>query len=153
MANSYTQLHIQFIFAVKFRNGLLHSSWRDELFKYITGIVQNHDHKMLCVNGVEDHIHILVGMKPKQSVSDLVQDVKSSSSKWINERGFTAGRFAWQDGYGAFSYSKSDLEKLIKYIKNQEEHHHKKSFKEEYLEFLEKFEIEYNEKYIFQEPV
>lgn len=125
MANSYSQIHLQFVFAVKHREGLIHSSWKEELYKYITGIVQDkkYNHKLLAINGVADHIHLLVGFRPGQSISDFMQDVKGSSSKWINSRNFLRGRFEWQSGYGAFSYSKSDIKKLIQYIRNQEEHH------------------------------
>jgi REP element-mobilizing transposase RayT len=151
MANTYTQIHLQFVFAVKYRAAIIHKSWRDLLFQYITGIIQNYNHKVICINGVEDHIHILIGMRPTQSISDLLQDIKGGSSKWINEKGFVSGRFEWQEGYGAFSYSKSQLQNVINYIENQEEHHKKKTFKEEYIEFLNAFEIEYNEKYIFKE--
>ena len=152
MANTYTQIYIQFVFAVKHRNGLIHSSWKNELYKYITGIVQNNKHKMICINGVADHIHILISVKPTQSLSDLMQDVKGSSSKWINEMKFVKGKFEWQEGFGAFSYAKSELKNVIAYIENQEEHHRQKTFRNEYLEFLAKFEIEYDEKYIFKEP-
>ncbi len=151
MANTYTQIHIQFVFAVRFRNSTIQNTWKDELYKYITGIVQNHQHKMLSVNGVSDHIHILIGMRPTQSISDLMQDVKGSSSKWVNEKKFTRTRFEWQEGYGAFSYGKSQIKDVIAYIENQEKHHKKTTFKEEYLEFLEKFEIDFDERYIFKE--
>jgi putative transposase len=153
MANTYTQIHLQFVFAVKFRAAVIDKSWKDELYKYITGIVQNNKHKMLCINGVADHIHIFIGMKPTQSISDLLQDIKGSSSKWINEKGFIKGKFEWQEGYGAFSYSMSHIQNVIRYIENQEEHHRKKSFLEEYIDFLEEFEIEYNERFIFHEPI
>ncbi len=151
MANTYTQIHIQFVFAVRFRNSTIQNSWKDELYKYITGIVQNHNHKMLSINGVTDHLHILIGMRPTQSISDLMQDVKGSSSKWINEKRFSRTRFEWQDGYGAFSYGKSQIKDVIAYIENQEKHHKKTTFKEEYLEFLKKFEIDFDERYIFKE--
>lgn len=153
MANTYTQIHIHFVFAVKYRDGLIHSSWRDELFKYITGIVQNNKHKMICINGMTDHVHILIGVRPTQSISDLMQDIKGSSSKWINEKKFVMGKFEWQEGYGAFSYGKSQIKDVIKYIENQELHHQKKTFKEEYIDFLQKFEIDYDEKYIFKELI
>lgn len=153
MANTYTQIHIQFIFAVKYRDTAIHSSWKDELYKYITGIVQNNNHKMLCINGVSDHIHMLIGMRPTQSISDLLQDIKGNSSKWINEKKIVQGKFGWQEGYGAFSYGKSQIKDVIKYIENQEQHHKTKSFKDEYLDFLRKFEIEHDEKYIFKEMI
>ncbi len=153
MANTYTQIHIQFVFAVKYRDGVIHASWKDELYKYITGVVQNNKHKMICINGMPDHIHIFIGVRPTQSISDLMQDVKGNSSKWINEKNFVKGKFEWQEGYGAFSYSKSQMKDVIKYIENQEQHHQKKTFREEYIEFLQKFEIEYDEKYIFKELI
>jgi REP element-mobilizing transposase RayT len=151
MANTYTQIHIHFVFAVKFRNGIIQSQWKDNLYKYITGIVQNNNHKLLAINGMPDHIHILIGIRPSQSISDLMKDVKQGSSLWINENKLTNGRFEWQEGYGAFSYSKSQVNTVIEYIKNQEIHHRKRTFREEYLEFLEKFEIEYDEKFVFKD--
>lgn len=151
MANTYTQIHLHLIFAVKYRTGIIQSKWKDELHKYITGIIQSNNHKLLIINGMPDHIHILVGIRPNQSVSELLQDIKGSSSKWINEKGFVKGRFEWQEGYGAFSYGKSQIKDVIRYIENQEEHHRKKTFREEYLAFLDAFEVEYDEKYIFKE--
>lgn len=151
--NTYTQIHIQLVFAVKFRQALIQNEWKDDLFKYITGIIQNRKHKLLSINGMPDHIHILIGLRPNQSLSDLVQEVKSISSKWINENKFTPFRFEWQDSFGAFSYGKSQINDVIRYIDNQEKHHHKKSFREEYVDILEKFEIEYNEKYVFKELI
>lgn len=153
MANTYTKIHIQFVFAVKFRNGLIQSEWKNELYKYTTGIVQNQEHKLLAINGMPDHVHLLVGLRPTQSISDLMQDVKGSSSKWINDNKLAKGRFEWQEGYGAFSYGASQLPDVISYIKNQEEHHRKKTFLEEYKDFLKKFEVEFDERYIFKEPV
>ena len=153
MANTYTQIHIQFIFAVKYRTGLIRPEWKDELYKYITGIVKNNKHKMIIINGMPDHIHSFIGMRPTQSISDLMQDVKGSSSKWINEMKFIKSRFEWQEGYGAFSYSKSQIKNVISYIMNQERHHRKKTFKEEYIDFLKKFEIHFDERYIFKEPI
>jgi REP element-mobilizing transposase RayT len=149
MANTYTQIHIQAIFAVQSRNCTLRKMWKNELFQYITGIIQNHGHKVLAINGIPDHIHVLFGMRPTQSLSDLMQDIKGDSSKWINQKGFIKTRFSWQDGYGAFSYSKSHVNQVIDYIKNQEIHHRRRSFIEEYLEFLEKFEVPFDERYIF----
>ncbi|CAM3946661.1 IS200/IS605 family transposase [Flavobacterium jumunjinense] len=123
------------------------------MYQYITGIIQNQEHKVLAINGTEDHIHIFIGMRPSQSISDLLQDIKASSSKWINDKKFLKIKFEWQSGYGAFSYSKSHVDKVINYIKNQEEHHKKETFKEEYLKFLKVFEIEYNESYIFKDLI
>lgn len=153
MANTFTQIHIHFVFAVKHRDGIISKSWRDELYKYITGIIQNNKHKLICINGMPDHIHILIGMRPTQSISDLLQDIKGGSSKWINEKQFVKGKFEWQEGYGAFSYGKSQVKEVISYIDNQEEHHKKKTFKEEYIDFLEKFEIDYDEKFIFRDLI
>ncbi len=151
MANTYTQIHIQAVFAVKKRTGLIQKEWKDELYKYITGIIQMHEHKLLAINGMPDHVHIFFGMRPTQSLSDLMQDVKGSSSKWINAKKFIKDKFEWQQGYGAFSYSKSQVSRVIKYVQNQEKHHHKTSFLEEYKTFLEKFEIDYDERYIFED--
>lgn len=151
MANTYTQIHLHLIFAVKFRTGIIQNKWKDELYKYITGIIHSNNHKLLIINGMPDHIHILVGVRPNQSVSELLQDIKGSSSKWINEKGFVKGKFEWQEGYGAFSYGKSQIKEVTKYIENQEIHHQKRNFREEYLAFLDAFEIEYDEKYIFKE--
>ena len=153
MANTYTQIHIHFVFAVKFRHGIIQCKWKEDLYKYITGIIQNNNHKLLAINGMPDHIHILLGLRPAQSISDLMKDVKQSSSKWINDNKLTSGHFEWQEGYGAFSYSKSQINQVINYIQNQEIHHKKKTFKEEYLDFLEKFEIDYDEKFIFKELI
>ena len=150
MANTYTQLHIQTVFAVQNRNCVIQSAWSSELYKYMTGIVQNHGHKLLAINSMPDHIHILFGMRPSQSLSDLLQDIKGSSSKWINDKGFVRGRFSWQEGYGAFSYSKSQVPRVIQYIKNQQEHHRKKTFAEEYQEFLEEFGIDFDDRYVFK---
>jgi REP element-mobilizing transposase RayT len=149
MANTYSQLLVQVIFAVKGRQNLILKSWKDELCKYITGITSNKNQKMLCINSVRDHIHILIGLKPDVAISSLVRDIKNNSSNFINERKFVSGRFAWQTGFGAFTYSNSQLDRVVKYILNQENHHLKKSFKEEYIEFLKKFMVDYDEKYLF----
>ena len=119
MANTYTQIHIQAIFAVKKRTGLIWKEWKDELYQYITGIVQHYEHKLLAINGMPDHLHVFFGMRPTQSLSDLMQDIKGSSSKWINEKGFIKERFEWQGGYGGFSYSKSQVSKVIAYVKTR----------------------------------
>lgn len=150
MANTYTQLHIHVVFSVQNRASLIRRSFKKDLYKYITGIIQNNGHKLLAINGTSDHIHILIGLKPNQSLSNLMQDIKGDSSKWINKNGFTIERFRWQEGYGAFSYSKSQVNNVINYIKNQETHHHRKSFIEEYNEFLKEFEIPFDERYIFK---
>ena len=153
MPNTYTQIHIQFVFAVKFRKALIEDSYKQELYQYITGIVQSYGHKMLAINGVADHIHIFIGMRPTQSISDLMQDIKGNSSKWVNDKKFLKVKFEWQGGYGAFSYSKSHVQNVINYVKNQEKHHAKQTFREEYIEFLKKFDIDYDERHIFQDPV
>ncbi len=151
MANTFTKIYIHSIFAVKGRENLIKKSWEDELYKYISGIIKNNGHKLLAINGMPDHIHILIGMKPVQSLSRLMQDVKGSSSKWINEKKFILGKFRWQEGYGAFSYADSQLNSVISYIDTQTEHHKKRSFKEEYTEFLDRFRVEYNPEYILDE--
>ena len=153
MANTYTQIHIQFDFAVKYRDGLIHSSFKDELYQYIAGIIKHHNHRLLAINAMPDHIHIFIGMRPTQSISDLMQDIKGSSSKWINERKFLKVKFEWQGGYGAFSYSKSHVNRIINYIKNQEQHHARETFQEEYIGFLKLFGIDYDERYLFKEPI
>jgi len=150
MANTYTQIHIHVVFTVQDRDCIIKKTWKEELYKYITGIVQNHDHKLLAINGMPDHIHAFIGMRPTQSLSDLMQDIKGDSSRWINQKKILKTRFSWQEGYGAFSYSKSHVNNVIDYIKEQEIHHKNKSFITEYLEFLEKFEIDYDERFIFK---
>ena len=150
MANTYTQIHIQTVFTVQSRECIIGKQWKDELYKYIAGIIRNHDHKLLAINGMPDHIHVFFGMRPSQTLSDLMQDIKGDSSQWINNKKFVRGKFSWQEGYGAFSYGKSQIPKVIQYIEKQEEHHKKKSFIEEYKEFLNAFEIKYDERYIFK---
>ncbi|GAB2635111.1 IS200/IS605 family transposase [Emticicia sediminis] len=151
MANTFTQLHIQLIFAVQNRTSLIDKYWKDRLYAYMTGIIQNNGHKLLIINGMPDHVHILIGFRTTQALSELVQVVKRDSSKWINENKLVRGKFSWQEGFAAFSYSHSHLQNVVEYIKNQEEHHWKLTFLEEYKAFLEKFEIEFDEKYIFKE--
>ncbi|HAB52069.1 MAG: transposase [Ignavibacteria bacterium RIFOXYB2_FULL_35_12] len=150
MANTYTQIYIHIVFAVQGRPNLIPKSIREELHKYITGIVQNRNQKMLAIFCMPDHTHVLVGMKPDISISDLTRDIKAISSKFINDNRLIKGIFNWQVGFGAFSYSKSQIDSVIKYILNQELHHKKRTFKEEYLELLEKFGIEYDQKYLFE---
>ena len=152
MANTYTQIHIQFVFAVKFRAALIEKTWKERLHQYITGIIQGNEHKMLQVNSMPDHIHIFIGMRPTQSIASLVQNLKTESSKWIRDNKFCDSSFAWQQGYGAFSYSKSHVPDVIRYIQNQEAHHKKETFVEEYRKILKVFEIEYEEQYLFKEP-
>ena len=151
MANTYTQIHLQIVFAVQNRASLIQPPWEAELYKYVTGIVQNNEHKLLAINGMPDHLHFLIGMRPIQALSNLMQDIKRDSSIWINERGFTKSKFSWQEGYGAFSYSRSHLHNVIHYIEDQKLHHKKITFVEEYKQLLEKFEIPYDSKYIFKE--
>jgi putative transposase len=151
MANTFTQIYLQFVFAVENRISLIMPEWKDELYKYITGIVQNNKHKLIVINGTSNHIHILIGYKPHQLLSNLLQDIKGNSSKWINDKRLVYGKFQWQEGYGAFSYSHSHIDQVVKYIKNQESHHKLKSFKEEYMEFLERFSIPYDVQYILRD--
>jgi putative transposase len=150
MANTYTQVHIQLVFAVKYRASIINRKWKEDLHRYITGIVQDNGHKLLQINSMPDHIHTFLGLRPNQSISSLVQNVKSESTKWINEKRFCSSRFAWQEGFGAFSYSKSHVHNVIRYIQNQEIHHKKETFLNEYKRMLELFDIAYDEKYIFK---
>jgi putative transposase len=150
MSGTFSQVYIQVVFAVKGRQNLLQKPWRDEVFKYMAGIIKGKNQKPIIVNGVEDHVHLFIGLKLSMSISDLIRDVKNNTTNFINEQKFIQGKFSWQEGYGAFSYSHSQIDSVYQYILNQEEHHHKKTFKEEYLDFLKKFEIEYDEKYLFE---
>jgi len=152
MSNTYTQIHIQCVVAVKYRQSPIAPEWKEQLHKYITGIVQNHGHKMIAVNSMPDHLHVFFGFRPNQSLSDLMRLAKGESSEWINLQRFTPAVFRWQEGYGAFSYSKSHVQKVTNYVMNQEEHHRKQTFLQEYRQFLEQFEIDYDERYIFKEP-
>jgi len=149
MANTYSQIYIQIVFTVKGRQNLIPKQHREELQKFITGIVTNRNQKMLAIFAMPDHTHILIGLKPNIAISDLVRDIKAGSSKFISEKNWLRNKFSWQEGFGVFSYSKSQIDNVVKYILNQEEHHKKKTFKEEYLDILRKFEIDYNEKYLF----
>jgi len=150
MAGTYSQLYIQVVFAVKGRANLLQKAWRVEVFKYIAGIIKEKGQKPIIVNGVSDHVHCCIGLKPTIAVSNLVRDIKNNSSRFINEKKFVKGKFQWQEGYAVFSYSQSQLDQVYKYILNQEGHHQKKSFKEEYTELLKKFQIEFKEEYLFE---
>jgi len=150
MPGTFSQIYIQVVFAVKGRESLIHKSWEEELYKYITGIVRNKEQKLLAINGMPDHIHFFIGMKPSCCLSDLIREIKKSSNEFIKEKRFTKFKFQWQEGYGAFSYSHSQLTDVINYISNQKEHHKKKSFKKEYLDFLRKFEIEFKDEYLFE---
>lgn len=149
MAGTFSQIYIQIVFSVNGRENLLQKEWRSELYKYIAGIITNKEQKSIIVNGMPDHVHVFVGLKPSMAISDLVRDIKNNSSNFINDKKFVKGRFSWQEGYGAFSYAHSQVETVFKYILNQEEHHKRKTFREEYLDFLKKFNVEFNEKYLF----
>ena len=149
-AGTFSQIYIQLVFAVKGKQSLIQHAWEAELYKYITGIIQNRDQKVIAINGVSDHIHILIGMKPTCCLSDLVREVKKSSNTFVKEKGFCKGVFQWQEGFGAFSYSHSALDNVIAYIDNQKEHHRKKSFKEEYKGFLTKFQLKYKDEFLFE---
>jgi len=150
MPATFCQLYIQVVFAVKGRENLISDKWNAELYKYIAGIIKGKKQKPIIVNGMPDHLHAFIGLKPAMAISDLVRDVKNNSSNFINDRKLVKGKFSWQEGYGAFSYSHSHISNVYNYILNQEKHHKKKTFKEEYLEFLKKFEVEYDEKYLFE---
>lgn len=153
MANTYTQLYIHIVFVVKYRAAVILPEWEDRLYKYITGIVQNNEHKMLAINGMPDHIHLFIGLNPKQAISDLMRLIKGDSSEFINKQKLTQTKFQWQEGYGAFSNSNSQIANVIKYIINQKARHKKQSFKDEYLATLKKLQIEFDEKYIFKNLV
>ena len=149
MANTYTQLYIHIVFTVKGRSNLISTRWKEDLYKYITGIITNEKQKLMIINGMPDHLHLLIGLKPDCNLSDLIRTIKANSSKWINENRFVVGKFQWQKGFGAFSIGTSSVDTVINYIKTQEEHHRKKTFKEEYIEFLEAYQIDYNINYLF----
>ena len=150
MAGTFSQIYIQIVFAVKHRDSLISPEWEAELYKYITGIVQNKGQKMIAINGMPDHIHIFIGMKPSCCLSDLVREIKKSSNDFIKEKKFSKYKFNWQEGYGAFSYSHSAIDNVVKYVINQKEHHEKNTFKDEYVEFLNKFQIDFNDEYLFE---
>ncbi|WP_338766710.1 IS200/IS605 family transposase [Bernardetia sp. ABR2-2B] len=150
MPNAYTQLYVQLVFAVKGRNSLIKESFRDELQMYITGIVKQVGHKPLAIYCMPDHLHLLIGLNPNLTISDLVSEIKTSSNKFIKEKKFVKTKFEWQRGYGAFTYSKSALDNVVNYILNQPKHHRKRTFREEYILLLKKFEIDYEEKYLFE---
>ena len=149
MANTYTQLYFHLVFAVKGRQNLISIQWKDELYKYIAGIINSKRQKLLIINGMPDHIHLLLSSSPNFNLSTLVREIKSNSSRWINENKYVKGKFAWQTGFGAFTVSQSQLTVVTNYINKQEIHHQKKSFRQEYIEFLEAYEIDYDVKYIF----
>ena len=149
MADTFSQIYIHLVFSVKGRQNVIHKTWREELFKYVSGIINGRDQKLFAIGGMPDHIHILISLRPNCMISELVNSVKTNSSKWINSRGFVKGQFNWQEGYGAFSYGQSQLDHVIQYINNQEQHHQKRSFKEEYIELLQRFNVKFEEKYLF----
>jgi putative transposase len=150
MADTYSQIYIQVVFAVQNRNTLIKPVWEEELFKFITGTIQNKGQKMLAINGTSNHIHFFIGMKPTCCLSDLIREVKKSSNTFINEKQFSPFKFQWQEGFGAFSYSHSQLTDVIKYIGRQKEHHKMKTFREEYLSFLKVFEVDFKDEYLFE---
>jgi len=150
MAGTFSQIYIHVIFAVKSRQNLIHFLWEEELYKYISGIVRNKEQKMLAINGMPDHIHFLLGMRPSCCLSDLVREIKKSSNDFINEKKLSKFKFQWQEGYGVFSYSHSALDNVIAYIQNQKQHHKKHTFRDEYKDFLTKFQIEHKEEYLFE---
>ena len=149
MAGTYSQIYLQLVIVVNGRQNLLHKPWRTEVFKYISGIITNKGQKSIIINGVENHVHIFVGLKPLMRISDLVRDIKNNSSNYINKQRFVKGKFSWQEGYGVFSYTHDHIEMVYNYILNQEEHHKKRSFKEEYFKFLKDFQVDYDKKYLF----
>ena len=152
MANTYTQIYIHVVFAVEGRQSLIPLNHSDELQKYITGIVSSQRNKLLAINNMPDHLHLLVGLRPDAALSDLVRDIKANSSRFINEKRWVMGRFSWQEGFGAFSHSRSQLDTVVGYIVNQQQHHTEKSFREEYTQLLEKFSVKYDERYLFKSP-
>ena len=151
MANIYTQVYIQIVFAVEGRQNLLKPEHNNELQKYITGIISGQKQKLLAINNMQDHVHLLVGLDADLSSSELVRDIKANSSRFVNEKKWVQGRFSWQEGFGAFSYSRSQISAVIRYIMNQQRHHSQRTFREEYVEFLRRFGVEYNERYIFKQ--
>ena len=150
MANTYSQIYIQTVFAVDGRLSLIQPEFKEELYKYVTGIISNQRQKLIAINGMSDHIHILIGLRPAMALADLVREIKTSSADFINKKNWVRGKFSWQEGYGAFSYGHSQLGTIIRYIQNQEQHHHRRSFKDEYLTWLKRFKVPFEEKYIFQ---
>ncbi|HTF04176.1 MAG TPA: IS200/IS605 family transposase [Bacteroidia bacterium] len=152
MANTYTKVYIHVVFAVKFRAALIHPNWKIRLLKFTTGIIEKNEQHTMRINCVEDHMHILIGLNTKMTLAELMRDIKANSSRFINEQRFTPVRFEWQRGFGAFSVNPRDVQVVSEYIENQEEHHQKKIFREEYIELLNENEVEYDAEYIFEEP-
>ena len=150
MANTFSQIYIHTLFAVEGRLSLIKPDFKEDLYKYITGIVKNQGQKLISINGMSDHVHILIGLRPAMALADLVQEIKADSTNFINNKKWVRGRFCWQEGYGAFSYGHSQLYTIIRYIQNQEKHHQRRSFKDEYLSVLRKFDIAFDDKYVFK---
>jgi putative transposase len=150
MANTFSQIYIHTVFAVSNRQSLIKSEFKEELYKYITGIVKNQRQKLISINGMPDHVHILIGLKPAMALADLVQEIKTDSTNFVNRKRLVHGRFSWQEGYGAFSYGHSQLDTIIRYIQNQETHHQQRPFKDEYLSLLRKFDIGFEDKFVFK---
>jgi REP element-mobilizing transposase RayT len=150
MANTYSQLTIHVIIAVQSRANLIKKDFQQDVYKYMTGIVKNKGHKLLSIGGVADHIHLVIGLNPSMAISDLVRDIKNNSTNFINDKKWLPGKFYWQEGYGVFSYSKSQRKDIIRYVENQEEHHKQSTFREEYLKILDRFEVDFDDKYIFE---
>jgi putative transposase len=151
VANTYTQIYVHIVFAVEGRQNLIQPEYNDELQKYITGIVSGRKQKLIAINNMPDHVHMLVGLKADVSLSELVRDIKAGSSGFINRKQWVRGRFGWQEGFGAFSYSRSQIDAIIHYIRQQQEHHAKKTFRQEYIEMLEKFGVDYDERFVFKD--
>ncbi len=150
MANTFSQIYIQTVFAVRNRQSLIKPEFKEELYKYVSGIVRNQGQKLIAINGAADHVHILIGLRPAMALADLLQEIKADSTNFINKERWVRGRFGWQEGYGAFSYGHSQLDRIIRYIQDQEEHHKRRSFKNEYLTLLRRFDIAFEEKYVFE---
>ncbi|MFI5140194.1 MAG: IS200/IS605 family transposase [Sphingobacteriales bacterium] len=153
MANTYHQIYLQTIFAVKYRKAVIEKEWKNQLFAVIGNLINEANCNTIIVNGVEDHVHCFIGLKPVVSVSELMKTVKAKSSKYINDHSLTPERFEWQEGYGVFSYGQSQVDDVYKYVQNQELHHQKQTFRDEYLNFLKKFKVEFDEQYIFQDMI
>lgn len=151
MPNTYTQLYVHVVFAVKGRANLVSNHWKEQLYKYITGIITHKNQKVLAINGMPDHLHVLIGLKPDCMLSDLIRDIKSNTSKWVNEKKWVPNKFEWQTGFGAFTVGQSQLETIMNYIIKQEEHHKTKTFRQEYMAFLDAYKIEFSQDYIFEE--
>src|SRR6267143_319377 len=150
MANTFSQIYIQTVFAVSNRQSLIKPEFKEDIYKYVTGIVKNHGQKLIAINGVADHVHLLIGLRPAMALADLVRERKADSTNFINMMEWIRGRFSWQEGYGAFSYGHSQLDRIIRYIQNQEQHHKRSSFKSEYLSLLRKFDLAFDDKYVFK---